>query len=77
MAITKPKRAKRGTYSRDGRLLNLRVTADEHRLVTLAAQATGRTASEFMRTAVLQRAVTVGDMCKLVKAGGNGDLDEG
>ena len=69
MAITKPKRAKRGTYSRDGRILNTRITADEHTLVTLAAQACQQTASEFMRTAVMQRAVTVGDMCKLVNAG--------
>ena len=68
MAIKKPKRAPYGTYSH-GRILTMRVTADEHRLVTLAAQATGRTASEFMRTAVMQRAVITGDMCKLVNAG--------
>ena len=73
MAIKKPKRARRGTYARDGRILNTRVTADEHGLVTLAAQASGQTASEFMRSAVLQRALGVRDMCKLLNAGVDAD----
>ena len=69
MAMPKPKRARRGTIGITGRMLNVRVTADHHRLVALAAQATGQTMSEFARSAVMQRAVTVGDMCKLVNAG--------
>ena len=47
----------------------MRVTPDEHQLVAWAAQATGRTASELMREAVLQHCIGVRDMFKLVEAG--------
>ena len=72
MAIAKPKRARYGTSH--VRMMNMRVTAAEYRLVELAAQASGETMSEFARVAVRRK---VRDVVKLVKAGGNGDLDEG
>ena len=47
----------------------MKVTPAEHRLVTLAAQASGETASGFMRSAVLQSAFGVRDLLKLMESG--------